>query len=374
MNKIIKSLSLGISNISSFRGKKIIGNNKGFNFEGLDDFDNHKSATFIYDPLSGLRGFIVIHRGGIVNPAFGATRIWGYPSEEDALIDALRLSRGMSYKSAMAGLNYGGAKAVIISPSGYSSRKHLLKTYTQWVNCLNGRFITGADVGVSDDDLKVMLEEGKYVVGGQSDPVKFTALGVLYGIRVCLNEVFGDSSIVGRTFAIQGVGKTGMGLLRLIYDESKKIYVADVDNELIGRVKEGFPKVEVVSPSEIYQLKVDVFSPCALSHEVNFKNVSSFNCKIIAGSANNQLEKREVGELLHKLGILYAPDYVINAGGLITVVDEYEHTNSNEKRVERRVAKIKNTMKAIIEKSKRLRKATNVVADEMAEKIFHKFI
>lgn len=347
----------------------------GFDFEELEEFDNHKLVTFLYNPSGNLRGFIAIHRGGLKLPAFGATRIWKYSNESDALKDALRLSRMMSYKSALAGLKYGGAKAVVFdSCSLKADRDLMVKTYAQQVNFLDGHFITGADVGVSEHDLKIMLGESKFMVGGKSDPVKFTALGVLYAVQVCLKEIFGDSTVVGRTFAIQGVGKTGLGLLKLIYHEAKKIYVADIDRKTIKRLKEDFPRVEVVPVSEIYKQKVDVFSPCALSHEVNYKNVSAFDCKIVAGSANNQLEKKEVGELLYKLGILYAPDYVINAGGLITVVDEYENGNTDEKRVERKVAQIKKTMKAIIREAKKTHRATNLVADEMAEKIFCKFV
>lgn len=346
-----------------------------FDFEELEEFDNHKLVTFLYNPAGNLRGFIAIHRGGLKLPAFGATRIWKYSNEADALKDALRLSRMMSYKSSLAGLKYGGAKAVIFdSCSSKKDRNLMVKTYARQVNFLDGHFITGADVGVSGHDLKIMLSESKFMVGGKSDPVRFTVLGVLYGIQVCLGEIFGNSNVWGRTFAFQGVGKTGLGLLRLIYHEAKKIYVADIDRKTIKHIKENFPKVDVVPVSEIHKQKVDVFSPCALSHEVNYKNVSAFNCKIVAGSANNQLEKTEVGELLYKLGILYAPDYVINAGGLITVVDEYENGDTDEKRVQKKVAQIKKTMKAIIAKAKRFHRATNVVADEMAEKIFCKFV
>lgn len=350
-------------------------NQSNFDFEELDEFDEHKLVIFLCSPLGKLRGFIAIHRGGLRLPCFGATRIWKYSSESEALKDALRLSRLMSYKSALAGLKYGGAKAVIFDACPLKDdRDKMVKTYAQYVNFLDGHFITGADVGVSEHDLKIMLGESKFMVGGKSDPVKFTALGVLYGIQVCLKEIFGDPSIFERTFAIQGVGKTGLGLLKLIYGKAKKIYVSDINTKLVKQIVSEFSNIEIVEPSEIFKQKVDVFSPCALSHEVNFKNVSLLNCKIVAGSANNQLEKKEVGELLHKLGILYAPDYVINAGGLITVVDEYENGNTHEKRVKNRVAQIKKTMKAIIEEAKKSHKATNVVADEMAEKIFRKFV
>lgn len=346
-----------------------------FKFENFSEFDDHKLVSFLYDLNSGLRGFISIHRGGLVLPAFGATRIWKYSSELDALRDALRLARLMSYKSALAGLKYGGAKAVIFASDGSrADRTSLIKSYTQHVNYLNGRFITGADVGVTEQDLKTMIGVSKFIVGGKSDPVKYTAAGVFYAIQVCLKEIFGNELLTGRTFAIQGLGKTGTSLLKLIYKEAEKIYVSDISLAAVKDIKRNFPKVEVVSASEIYKQKVDVFAPCALSHSVNHKTVPSLNCKIVAGSANNQLEDKETGETLYRLGILYAPDYAINAGGLITVVDEYENGDTDQDRLEEKVFGIKRTMKSIIEQSKKTGKATNLVADEMAEKIFDKFI
>ena len=345
-----------------------------FSFETLKEFDNHRLVTFLYNPAMGLTGFIAIHRGGLVRPAFGATRIWRYSSELEALKDTLKLSRMMSYKSALAGLQYGGAKAVLLSfPNTPKKRKLLLKSYAHRVNYLSGHFITGADVGVNDDDLKVMASESQYMVGLKSDPVKFTSLGVFYSIQACLKEVFGSEDIVGRTFAIQGLGKTGMGILRLLYKDAKKIFVSDIDRKQVRRAKADFPKIEVVKPSEIDKLEVDLFSPCALSNAINFNNISRLRCKIIVGSANSQLEDNKVGELLYKLGILYGPDYVVNAGGLITVVDEYENGNSHQSRASKRVGKIKGTLKAIISQSKKSNKATNLVADEMAEKIISKF-
>lgn len=348
-------------------------NSQDFSFENLEDFDNHRQITFLKDN-AGLKGFIVIHRGGTIRPAFGATRLWSYPAELDALREALKLSRMMSYKSAMANLNYGGAKAVLINDGKLAGKKRskLLKHYSQRVNYLSGHFITGADVGIDDRDLKSMSEESPYIVGLQSDPVKYTALGVYYSIQACLKEIFGQDSFKGKTFAIQGLGKTGVALLRLIYGQAKKIYVTDIDSSKIRWVKEHFPKVEVVDFSQIDKLLVDVFCPCALGNAINLDNVSALRCKMIVGSANLQLENSQIGELLHKLGILYAPDYVVNAGGLIAVVDEFEKKDSDEERVTKKVVGIRNSLKSIIGRSKKENRATNLVADEMAEKIFNK--
>lgn len=344
-------------------------------YEKLKEFDNHKMVIYIYNECSKLRGFIAIHRGGAILPTFGATRIWKYSNETEVLKDALRLSRLMSYKSALAGLKYGGAKAVLLDSSASKKEKDLLiKTYAQRINFLDGRFITGADVGVDDNELKIMARESKYIVGQKNDAVKYTVLGVLYSIQVCLKEIFGSENLDSRTIAIQGLGKTGAGLLKLVYGKTKKIYIAEVDKKKVNSIKNKYPKVEIVDPSVIHKLDVDIFSPCALSHIINYKSISSIRSKIIAGSANNQLCDLELGKLLYKLNILYAPDYVINAGGLISVVDEYENKDSNEKRIENKVIKIKSTLKSIIETSKKTHKSTNLVADEMAEKIFNKFV
>lgn len=349
-------------------------NNEFFRFEELEEFDNHKLVSFLNHPSSNLKGFIAIHRGGIKNAAFGATRFWNYQLEIEALKDALRLSKLMSYKACLAGLNHGGAKAVIISPPLKSLKRNiLLKAYSNYVNLLNGHFITGADVGISDRDLKLMSSVSTFIVGLKSDPVKFTVLGVFYSLQVCLKELFGSETIHGRTFAIQGLGKTGMALLELIYKDAKKIYVTDIDGVKISLAKHKFPHIEVAKVDDIYKQKVDIFCPCALSGVINTKSLSSAQFKAIIGSANNQLESDSVGELLYKMGILYGPDYVVNAGGLISVVDEYENKEVDLQRIEQRVANIKKTLKAIISKSKKQKQATNLIADEMAEKIFNKF-
>ncbi len=349
--------------------------NRNFNFESHPDFDDHKLIQFIYDRETGLKGVIAIHKGGFKNPTFGATRLWRYKTEFDALKDALRLSKTMSYKSALAGLNYGGSKAVLMSTQHANSisRKAFFKKYAEFVNLLSGRFVTGADLGVEEADVRLMSSVSPHIVGLRYDPVKYTALGVYYSIKICLKAVFGKKSLQGKTFAIQGLGKTGIELLKLIYFNAGKIYVSDISSARVLCIKQKFPKVEIVKPAEIHKQKVDVFSPCALGNAINFKNISSLSCRIIAGSANSQLEDKEVGEVLHKRGILYAPDYVINAGGLICVVDEYEHKEYDEERLRAKVIKIQKTLSSIIEKSKKSKRATNTIADEIAEKLLKKF-
>jgi leucine dehydrogenase len=344
------------------------------NIEKLPEFDSHRLVSFLSDERSGLRGFIAIHRGGLKTPAFGATRIWHYTSEKEALIDALKLSKTMSYKSAMAGLKYGGAKAVIIADFKKSwQRNMVIKKYAQKVNYLGGHFITGADVGLSEKDVRLMREVSPYIVGLKLDPVKFTVLGIFFAISVCLKEVFGKEEIAGRSFAIQGLGKVGFGLLEMLSPKGAKIFVSDIDKKKIKMAKTNFPDIVVVNPLEIERQAVDVFSPCALSNCLNQKNISGFACKIITGGANCQLESRQIGEILYKLGILYAPDYIVNAGGLISVVDEFENNNYHQGRIISRIKNIKKTLRQVFSLSRRKKQATNIIADEIAEKILNKF-
>lgn len=346
-----------------------------FSFEQIKEFDNHHMVVFFYRKEYGLKGYIAIHRNGGTLPAFGATRIWYYKNDLDALNDTLRLSRLMSYKSVMAGLPYGGAKATINLADGILTNvdKHtLLKEYVKQVNILGGKFITGADVGVNEADVKLMKKNSPFIVGVKYDAVKFTALGVYYGIQASLDEVFSSDSLSTRSFAIQGLGKTGRSLLSLLYGKAGKIYVSDINHSLINNIKSEFPEVIPVEPTKIHKQKVDVFSPCALSNAINLKNISTLHCRIIAGTANLQLENNQIGNLLHKLNILFAPDFIINAGGMIAVSDEFENKNSSEKRVHEKVRKIKITLKKVYSESKNQKIPSSQVAIEMAEKLLNK--
>lgn len=304
-------------------------------------------------------------------PAFGATRIWHYTSEAEAIKDALRLSNGMSHKAALAGLHYGGAKAVLFDgQKNLKEKQNLIKAYAEKVNYLRGSFITGADVGVDPADVRLMRSVSKYIVGLSTDPVKYTVLGTYYAIQSCVQEVFASSSFKKRTFAIQGLGKTGYALLRMLYPDAHKIYVCDIDGKRVNLAKKEFPNIEVVHPGVIFKQEADVYCPCALGSVFTLKNVDSLRCKIICGNANDQLENPLVGEKLYKKGILYAPDYVVNAGGLIAVVEEYENPRVSNKRIAEKVHGIKKRVKEIIQQSKKTHKATNTVADEIAQKIF----
>ncbi len=346
---------------------------RNFDFEKLEEFDNHNLVQFIFDEKTGLRGFIAIHRRGNNKPSLGATRLWKYQAEIYALRDALRLSKAMSYKSALAGLPYGGAKAVLIfSPKAKKYRSQFFIAYANKLNDLGGRFVTGTDVGVTDNDVRVMRKYTPYVIGSKVDPAYYTALGVSLGVKEALRYLFGSVAIAGHSFSVQGVGKTGLRLLELIYPEADKVFIADIDKGKIKKVKRQFKRVKVVSPTEIIKQKVDVFCPCAVGGVLNAKTAASLHCKIVAGSANNQLKDEHIDTLLYKLGILYAPDYVINAGGLISVVDEMEKVRPSKNRILRRISSIPDALRTIFERSRQGKKSTGLIADKIAKAILSK--
>lgn len=338
-------------------------------------YDKHTVVYEINDLQHNLCGFIAIHRKNRTKPSFGATRFWHYVSSEEALKDALSLSKMMSYKAAISALPYGGAKGVIIAPkkvSGQEKRK-ILHAYAEAVNSLQGNFITGTDVGLDRKDVKFMRNYSPFMVGVRSDPTIFTALGLMMGIKVCLKESFGSGSLEGRSFAIQGLGKVGAGLLENIYNEAKTIFVADVNEKIARAMGKKFPKIKILSSQEIHKANADVFSPCALGGVLSNKTTKELHVRIIAGGANNQLSDREIGKLLYKRRILYAPDYVVNAGGLISVVDEYENKRYNESRIVKKVKIIASTLQEIFTESKKGNFAPNEVSDAMAENIFNTY-
>jgi len=335
------------------------------------EYDKHRSVFYFDRPSLNLKVFIAIHRNKTIFPSFGATRMMMYANEDEALNDALRLSRLMSYKSALAGLNYGGAKGVILFDGNHPDKSEVLKIYSDMVNELKGKFITGADVGLSQEDVQLMTRNSPYFVGTKNKPEKCTALGIVKGIEVCLKQVFGKGFISDHTFAIQGLGKVGLDLLGLIYNQAGKIYVSDISSEKIEVAKNLYPNIVPVPVEDIFKLEIDVFCPCALAHAISPKMIAELKCKIVAGGANNQLFNQEVGDALFSKGILYAPDYVINSGGLISVADEYENRFKNENHIEKKLEHIKSVLETIFEQSQTQNLATNRVADRLAEDIFN---
>jgi leucine dehydrogenase len=342
---------------------------QAFSLRNIKEFEDHKEVNFFYN-AGGLYAIVAIHKGGPQIPSFGATRLWQYHSFQEALIDVLKLSKTMTYKATMAGLPYGGAKGVIMgSKYNLANRKLLFSHYSEHIKTM-GNFVTGADVSVTYEDLLVMKEKNSNIVGLKSDAVGFTVLGVYYGIKVCLHNVFGDEDVAGRTFAIQGVGQVGIGLVNLLKNQGAKIIIADIDKTQIKHAHKMFPDLKIVSSQEIHKEKVDVFCPCAMGGILNEQSIEELNCKIIIGGANNQLENQGIGLKLFKKGILYAPDYVVNAGGVIAVTDEYENDMVSVGRVTEKVLKIKDTLSEILDLSSKKNKGTNIIAAELAESRF----
>src|ERR671914_2326009 len=288
--------------------------------------DGYEQIVFCSDDHSGLRAIIAIHSSAL-GPALGGTRFYPYKTEDQALIDGLRLSKGMTYKAAAAGLDLGGGKAVIIGDPKRIGSEELFRAYGRFVETLGGRYITAEDVGTALEDMDVVKRESRWVTGcshtygGSGDPSPVTAYGVLHGIKACALEVFGDPSLKGRTVAVQGVGKVGYALCGYLVSKGAKVTIADTDVDNLARAVSDHG-VETTSLDELHKMEVDIFAPCALGGVINDDTISVFRCKIIAGAANNQLARDAHGEKLRDLGILYAPDFVINLGGFINVEDE----------------------------------------------------
>jgi leucine dehydrogenase len=336
-------------------------------FEKLAEY-RYEQLVFCHDKATGLRAIIAIH-DTTLGPALGGCRMYPYASEDDAIVDVLRLARGMTYKAAASGLNLGGGKSVIVCDPERDKSEELLRSFGRYIETLGGRYIVAEDVGTSTEDMEHIRIETSHVVGvdvthgGSGDPSPFTALGVLHGMRACVEEVFGSTSLEGRTVAVQGLGHVGWHLCELLHEEGAGLIVTDVRDEMVERaVRELGAKP--VEPEEILTIPCDVLAPCALGAVVNDVSLPGFRCQIIAGSANNILLEARHGAKLAERGILYAPDYVINAGGLINVADELE--GYNETRATKRIARIYDSVKRIIAISKRDGVPTNVAADTLA--------
>lgn len=288
----------------------------------------HEQVIWCSDRPTGLRAIIAIHNTSR-GPALGGTRMYPYRTEEEALYDVLLLARGMTYKAAVAGLALGGGKAVIIGDPARDKNEALLRAYGKILNSLKGRFITAEDVGTCQSDMDIIRTETKYVVGtspetgGSGDPSPLTALGVFEGMKAALGEIFGTEQLAGRTVAVQGAGQVGFHLCRLLAGEGARLIVSDVRPEKAEAAAVQFG-ARVAPPEEICGVECDVFAPCALGGVVNETTLPLFRCRIIAGAANNVLAADKYGDTLHRQGILYIPDYVINAGGLINVALELE--------------------------------------------------
>ena len=295
---------------------------------GYADFDAHEALHFVTDRKSGLRAIIAMHSTHL-GPAAGGTRLWHYADDAEALTDALRLSRGMSYKNAMAGLPLGGGKAVILADAHRTKTPEMIAAFGRAIERLGGHYVTAEDVGMSVDDMIAIRDQTRFVaglpveggaVGG--DPGPHTSLGVFLGIKAAVRRALGKDSLAGLHIALQGAGSVAGGVARLAAKEGAKLSVADVDTSRAARLA-AETNASVVAPGDILSLEADVVSPCALGAILTEQSIAALNAPIVAGGANNQLATPEEGRRLQARGILYAPDYVINAGGIINVSTEY---------------------------------------------------
>ena len=337
------------------------------------EFDQHESLHFVQDRDSGLRAIIAIHSTAL-GPAAGGCRRWLYASDADALTDALRLSRGMTYKNAVAGLKLGGGKSVILASDSAPKSAELFRAFGRAVESLGGRYITAEDVGCSVDDMRHVKEETSYVTGlpksgdnAGGDPSPITALGVFLGIQAAVKTRLGAESLQGISVAVQGVGHVGLKLCHLLHEAGARLIIADVNHDHLQQARDELPVTEV-APTELVYSAVDVLAPCALGNILTSVTIPKLRAKIVAGAANNQLATEEDGARLSRHGILYAPDYVINAGGIINVAHEY-YGNSSEDRVRADVARIPERLDAIFAEAEATGQPTNVIADELARRI-----
>jgi leucine dehydrogenase len=335
-------------------------------FEAIEQHE-HEQVIFCYEPAAGYRGIIAIHNSTL-GPALGGTRFWNYKSDQEALIDVLRLARGMTYKAAVAGLNLGGGKAVIIGDSKLKRREMLFRAHGRFVETLKGRYITAEDVGTSVEDMDYVHMETEYVTGlaGRSgDPSPVTAYGTYRGIKAAAKHKLGSDDLNGVTVAVQGVGHVGYYLCEDLAAEGAKLIVTDIDDERIKRVVDDFG-AQAVGPDDIYSVDAQVFAPCALGAVVNDETLPAFKFQVIAGAANNQLAEEHHGKQLKDRGILYAPDYVINAGGLINVYGELNGWTAE--RSKRKAGEIYDTLDQLFELAGEEGLPTNEAADRLAER------
>ena len=298
---------------------------------------NHEQVIYCNDPSSGLKAIIAIHSTAL-GPALGGCRMYPYKNEEDALIDVLRLSKGMTYKASIANLNLGGGKAVIIADPKKDKSEVLLRSFGKFVNSLNGKYITAEDVGMSVHDMEYIRMETKHVtgikraMGGSGDPSILTALGVYIGMQAALKKKLNIISMKDLKVGVQGLGKVGYYLCNHLKDAGAEIYGYDIDKNKLNKAIEDFGLIPI-SNDELLSMDLDIFSPCALGAIINPTSIKTLKCSVIAGAANNQLEKESRdSKLLLKKGIMYVPDYVINAGGLMNVANELQGYNQEKAR------------------------------------------
>ena len=332
----------------------------------------HEQVVFCYDEATGLKSIIAIHNTTL-GPALGGTRMWNYTSEQEALTDVLRLSRGMTFKASISGLNLGGGKAVIIGDAKTMKTEAFMRRFGKFVNSLSGKYITAEDVNMKTADMEFISMETKHVtglpesMGGGGDPSPVTAYGTFVGMKAAAKRVYGNDSLTNKKVVVQGVGQVGMNLVEHLVKENAQVYITDISDEKVKALAQKFG-VKAVAMDAVYDLDVDIYAPCALGATLNDSTIPRLKCSIVAGAANNQL-KDEVkhGYMLIDRGITYAPDFLINAGGLINVYNEYLG-NYNRARVFEQAEGIYTTCLNIIHYAEKEKINTQEAAIKLAEK------
>jgi glutamate dehydrogenase/leucine dehydrogenase len=329
----------------------------------------YEQVAYCHDAGSGLRAVIAIH-STVLGPSLGGTRFFPYPSEEDAVEDVLRLARGMTYKSAAAGLDLGGGKAVVIGDPATAKTEPLLRAYGRFVQSLGGRYITAEDVGTTQPDMDLIRRETKFVtgvsrsLGGSGDPSEATAYGVLQAMKATAKFCWGDTSLEGRHVVVSGVGKVGSNLVRHLVEQRAKVTITDVNESALSQVARDFG-VETVTVEGAHRVSCDIYSPCAMGGALSDKTIPELACAAVVGSANNQLAEPSCAAQLDQRGIVYAPDYVVNAGGVINIAEEL--VGYHRERAYAQVRKIFDTTTRVLETAKAEGRTTAETADRLAE-------
>ncbi|WP_317899927.1 Glu/Leu/Phe/Val dehydrogenase dimerization domain-containing protein [Aurantibacillus circumpalustris] len=337
---------------------------------GQMSLSNHEQILFCNDNATGLKAIIAIHNT-VLGPSLGGTRMWNYNNEMEALTDVLRLSRGMTYKSSVAGLNLGGGKAVIIGDPKKIKNEALLRRFGKFVDSLGGKYITAEDVAMTSRDMEIIKMETDYVsglpenMGGSGNPSPVTAYGVYVSMKASAKEVWGNDSLSGKKVLVQGIGHVGEVLVDHLTKEGAKVYIHDISEERLKLAAAKY-KAEVVTEDKMFDLDIDIYAPCALGATVNDETLGKLKCKIICGAANNQLaDEKHHGEVVGKQGILYAPDYVVNAGGIINVY--YELEGYNRERAMTHAEKIYDTTFNLFQLAKKEGIPTYMAANRLGE-------
>lgn len=334
------------------------------------EFDNHEQVVFCADEETGLKAIIAVHNTNC-GPAVGGCRFWNYTSDEEALVDVLRLSKGMTYKNALAGLNFGGGKAVIIGDPKVLKSEALFKAFGEKLNNMNGTYYSAEDVNITTGDIMQAKQVTDFVVGleGKSgNPAPFTALGTYLGIKAAAKHKFGSDDLSGLTLSIQGLGSVGMYICERLHNDGAKLIVTDINQSAIDFAVTHYG-AQAVALEEIYGVEADIYVPCALGATINDETLPQFKVKVIAGCANNQLEKPRHGSALKEAGILYAPDYAINAGGIINIFFEQDSEGYSSDKATAKVHEIYDTLLEIFKRADSENKPTHEIADIMAQEI-----